>query len=70
MRPVWFGERLHFVSVELEVKSLHRVVEVGELAVGRVRDGTAANADAAVMEAQVRPLAEAAWRFARRAGGA
>lgn len=35
---------------------------------GRVRDGTAANADAAVMARQVRPLAERAWAFAREAG--
>ena len=35
---------------------------------GRVRDGTAANADAAVMARQVRPLAETAWAFARKAG--
>jgi aminoglycoside phosphotransferase (APT) family kinase protein len=35
---------------------------------GRVRDGTAANADAAAMARQVRPLAETAWSFARRAG--
>ncbi|MFM8746409.1 MAG: phosphotransferase family protein [Aestuariivirga sp.] len=35
---------------------------------GRVRDGTAANADAAAMARQVRPLAETAWAFARKAG--
>ena len=35
---------------------------------GRVRDGTAANADAATMARQVKPLAETAWTFARRAG--
>ena len=35
---------------------------------GRVRDGTAANADAAAMARQVRPLAETAWRFASEAG--
>ena len=35
---------------------------------GRVRDGTAANADAAVMARQVRPLAEKAWGFAQEAG--
>ena len=35
---------------------------------GRVRDGTAANADAATMARQVRPLAETAWSFARKAG--
>src|ERR1043166_2613070 len=36
--------------------------------VGRVRDGTAANANAAQNAAGVRPLAERAWHFARRAG--
>ena len=36
--------------------------------VGRVRDGTAANADAAQNAAGVRPLAERAWHFAQRAG--
>ncbi len=35
---------------------------------GRVRDGTATSAHAKVMAAQVRPLAEMAWRFARDAG--
>ena len=35
---------------------------------GRVRDGTAANAEAANMARQVRPLAETGWRFAREAG--
>ncbi len=35
---------------------------------GRVRDGTAANAEAAAMARQVRPLAESAWGFARKAG--
>jgi aminoglycoside phosphotransferase (APT) family kinase protein len=35
---------------------------------GRVRDGTAANAEAATMARQVRPLAETAWAFARKAG--
>lgn len=36
--------------------------------VGRVRDGTASNARAAENAARVRPLAEAAWYFAKRAG--
>lgn len=36
--------------------------------VGRVRDGTATNENAAAMESQVRPLAETAWRFAEQAG--
>ena len=36
--------------------------------VGRVRDGTAANANAAQNAAAVRPLAERGWHFAKRAG--
>jgi hypothetical protein len=36
--------------------------------VGRVRDGTASNANAAQNAASVRPLAERAWHFAKRAG--
>jgi hypothetical protein len=35
---------------------------------GRVRDGTAANAQAAAMAQQVIPLARTAWSFARKAG--
>ncbi len=36
--------------------------------VGRVRDGTASNANAAAMADLVGPLADAAWDFAKRAG--
>jgi aminoglycoside phosphotransferase (APT) family kinase protein len=36
--------------------------------VGRAREGTAANENAAAMERAIRPLAETAWQFARRAG--
>jgi aminoglycoside phosphotransferase (APT) family kinase protein len=36
--------------------------------VGRVRDGTAANANATAHAAAVRPLAERAWYFAKQAG--
>ncbi|MEM1048833.1 MAG: phosphotransferase family protein [Pseudomonadota bacterium] len=36
--------------------------------VGRVRDGTATNENAAAMAGQVRPLADTAWRFAQEAG--
>jgi aminoglycoside phosphotransferase (APT) family kinase protein len=36
--------------------------------VGRVRDGTASNSNAAQNAAMVRPLAERAWHFAKRAG--
>ena len=36
---------------------------------GRVRDGTAANPHAAMMERQVRPMAAKAWEFAKEAQG-
>ena len=36
--------------------------------VGRVRDGTAANVNAAQNASGVRPLAERAWHFAKLAG--
>ena len=45
-----------------------RIAAILQGILGRVRDGTAANADAAVMARQVRPLAQTAWRFARKAG--
>ncbi|HZY22766.1 MAG TPA: phosphotransferase family protein, partial [Beijerinckiaceae bacterium] len=38
--------------------------------VGRVRDGTASNENAAAMVNEVRPLAAAAWKWAQRAGAA
>ena len=38
--------------------------------VGRVRDGTATNANAAAMAKQVTPLAKAGWDWAQRAGAA
>lgn len=45
-----------------------RLAAIFQGILGRVRDGTAASADAAAMAHQVRPLAETAWRFARKAG--
>ena len=45
-----------------------RIAAILQGILGRVRDGTAANADAAIMARQVRPLAETAWAFAKRAG--
>jgi len=47
-----------------------RLAAIVQGIVGRVRDGTASNARAAEMEAQVRPLAERAWHFAKAAGAA
>jgi len=45
-----------------------RLAAIFQGILGRVRDGTAASADAAAMAHQVRPLAETDWRFARKAG--
>ena len=45
-----------------------RIAAILQGIVGRVRDGTAANRNAAVMASEVRPLAETAWRFAKKAG--
>jgi aminoglycoside phosphotransferase (APT) family kinase protein len=45
-----------------------RIAAILQGIVGRVRDGTAANRNAALMASEVRPLAETAWRFAEKAG--
>ena len=45
-----------------------RIAAILQGILGRVRDGTAANAQAAEMARQVRPLAETGWTFARKAG--
>jgi aminoglycoside phosphotransferase (APT) family kinase protein len=45
-----------------------RIAAILQGILGRVRDGTAANPEAANMATQVRPLAETAWAFARKAG--
>ena len=45
--------------------NLFRIAAILQGIVGRVRDGTAANANAAAMAAQVRPIAEAAWQIAQ-----
>ena len=45
-----------------------RMAAIYQGIVGRVRDGTAANPNAARMAGQVRPMAEVAWAYARRAG--
>jgi aminoglycoside phosphotransferase (APT) family kinase protein len=45
-----------------------RIAAILQGIVGRVRDGTAANRDALLMASEVRPLAETAWFFAKRAG--
>jgi aminoglycoside phosphotransferase (APT) family kinase protein len=45
-----------------------RLAAIVQGILGRVRDGTAANQNAAAMAVLVRPLAEKAWEFARGAG--
>jgi aminoglycoside phosphotransferase (APT) family kinase protein len=45
-----------------------RIAAILQGIVGRVRDGTAANRDAPFMAGEVRPLGEAAWFFAEKAG--
>lgn len=50
--------------------NLFRVAAIVQGIVGRARQGNAASATAAEQEARVRPLAEAAWRYAREAGAA
>ena len=48
--------------------NLFRLAAICQGIAGRVRDGTAASAHARAMAAQVGPLSDAAWGFARRAG--
>jgi aminoglycoside phosphotransferase (APT) family kinase protein len=45
-----------------------RIAGILQGIVGRVRDGTAASAHAAATGANVRPLAELGWEYAKRAG--
>jgi aminoglycoside phosphotransferase (APT) family kinase protein len=45
-----------------------RIAAILQGIVGRVRDGTAVNQNAALMASEVRPLAETAWRFAKKDG--
>lgn len=48
--------------------NLFRLAAICQGIAGRVRDGTAASAHARSMAAQVAPLSDAAWSFARKAG--
>jgi len=48
--------------------NLFRIAAILQGIVGRVRDGTATNPNAAAMAAQVEPIAETAWRVAEAAG--
>lgn len=45
-----------------------RMAAIFQGIVGRVRDGTATNPNAAAMESQVRPMADLAWDYAMKAG--
>jgi len=45
-----------------------RLAAIFQGIVGRVRDGTATNPNAIFMADQVRPMAEIAWQYARKAG--
>ena len=45
-----------------------RLAAIFQGIVGRVRDGTAANPNAAAIASQVQPMADVAWKFARKAG--
>ncbi|MBA5778364.1 phosphotransferase family protein [Stappia sp. F7233] len=58
------AERLDFYFAY----NFFRIAAILQGIAGRVRDGTAANANAAAMIRQIRPLAETAWTFARQAG--
>ena len=48
--------------------NLFRLAAICQGIAGRVRDGTAASAHARTMAAQVAPLSDAAWAFAKKAG--
>ena len=48
--------------------NLFRLAAICQGIAGRVRDGTAASNHARAMAAQVQPLADAAWDWARKAG--
>ncbi|MFP5307237.1 MAG: phosphotransferase family protein, partial [Gammaproteobacteria bacterium] len=50
--------------------NLFRVAAILQGIAGRLRDGTAASANAAEMGTRVRPLAQAAWNEAREVGAA
>ena len=54
--------------VWLYAYNLFRLAAICQGIAGRVRDGTAASAHAKTMAAQVGPLSDAAWGFAKKAG--
>ncbi len=65
-RRMGLGEIPHFET--LLSYNLFRLAAILQGIAGRVRDGTATNANAAAMAKEVRPLAVAAWDWAQRAG--
>ena len=56
------------ISTTLLAYNFFRLAAILQGIVGRVRDGTATNENAAAMAAEVRPLAAAAWDWAVKAG--
>ena len=65
-RRMGLSEIPHFET--LLAYNFFRLAAILQGIVGRVRDGTASNANAAAMAAEVRPLAAAAWDWAVKAG--
>ena len=65
-RRMGLSEIPHFET--LLAYNFFRLAAILQGIVGRVRDGTASNANAAAMAAEVRPLAAAAWDWAEKAG--
>jgi aminoglycoside phosphotransferase (APT) family kinase protein len=61
--------RTHLPHLDFHLSyNFFRLAAILQGIAGRLRDGTAVNPNAAAMGAEVRPLAEAAWRFAKKAG--
>ena len=65
-RRMGLSEIPHFET--LLAYNFFRLAAILQGIVGRVRDGTASNENAAAMAAEVRPLAAAAWDWAVKAG--
>jgi aminoglycoside phosphotransferase (APT) family kinase protein len=65
-RRMNLSEIPHFET--LLAYNFFRLAAIIQGIVGRVRDGTASNENAASMAAEVRPLAAAAWGWAQKAG--
>ena len=65
-RRMGLSEIPHFET--LLAYNFFRLAAILQGIVGRVRDGTASNENAAAMASEVRPLAAAAWDWAEKAG--